>query len=386
MRQIAYPAALGSCVLGAGAAPVRAAEWSITPVYSSSVDYDTNRNLAGTARGSGGTVLTVDLKLKRALEDLQFSLEPRYAFRRFTDSSLGNNGDDRSINAAMSWVGERNSLNLTASYFDQSTLSTEVLETGLVNGDTHRRAAEEDAAWSWNQTERRALTAQFSYLDVSYYGLLERARLLPGYRYPSGSVGEQLLLNERTTFTVSVFGSRLQTDTEGNSSRELGLQAGITYLWSENTKIDASLGKSNRVLTGSSSRGTDASFRLDHSMSAGRLSLAYKRSLVPYGFGFLSEQQQFTAALVYSLNTFWDYNLSFYRTQANETAVLLRLDRHNYNTLSSGLTWHPLETWSVGAQVEGSRTQTADLESKPVKRWRGSVTFTWSALPKSRSW
>src|SRR5581483_5569415 len=126
-----------------------------------------------------------------------------------------------------------------------------------------------------------------------------------------------------TTFTVSVFGSRLQTDTEGNSSRELGLQAGITYLWSENTKIDASLGKSNRVLTGSSSRGTDASFRLDHSMSADRLSLAYKRSLVPYGFGFLSEQQQFTAALVYSLNTFWDYNLSFYRTQANETAVLL---------------------------------------------------------------
>src|SRR3979490_3376626 len=116
MRQIAYPAALSSCVLGGGATPLWAAEWSITPNYSASVDYESNRRLLENAKGSEGTVLAVDLLFKRALEDLQFTIEPRYAWRRFTDASLGN-GDDRSVNAGINWVRERSVLNLHASYW-----------------------------------------------------------------------------------------------------------------------------------------------------------------------------------------------------------------------------------------------------------------------------
>jgi len=251
MKQIAYPAALGSCVLGAGATPAaRAAEWSITPIYSSSVDYDSNRTLLAKGKDSEATTLAVDLKLKRALEDLQLTFEPRYAWRRFTRPSLGN-GDDRGVSAGLDWTGERSILGLTASYLDQSTLVTEVLETGIANGDTHRRASQAGGSWTWNQTERRALIAQFTYLDVSYYGL-SRA-LLPGYRYPSGSVGEQFTFSERGTVTLSAFGSRLQSETEGNSNHEEGLQTEIVYLLTQQTKIDAALGKSRRVLTTGSS-------------------------------------------------------------------------------------------------------------------------------------
>src|SRR6202011_3032593 len=181
MRQIAYPAALGSCVLGAGGSPVWAAEWSITPSYSASVDYESNRRLAADAKGSDATVLAVDFRFKRALEDMEFTLEPHYAFRRFTDPSLGN-GDDRSLNAGFNSIGERSTLKLTASYWDQSTLTTELLETGIVSADTHRRASQAGAAWNWNQTDRRTLVAQLNHMDVSYYG--QAARSLPGYRYP----------------------------------------------------------------------------------------------------------------------------------------------------------------------------------------------------------
>jgi hypothetical protein len=384
MRQIAYPATLGSCVLGAGVAPpVRAAEWSLTPVYSSSVDYDTNRSLQADKKRSAATILLVDLKLKYALEDFNFTVEPHYMWRRFDKSSFGN-GDDRGVSTAMNWTGERSVVGLTASYLDQSTLVTEILETGLVNGDTHRRATEAGATWNWFQTERRSLVAQFSYPDVSYYGLSRS--LLPGYRYPSASVGEQLAFNERGSITVSVFGSRLLSSTEGNSSHEVGLQAETSYLLSEKTKVDVSLGKSRRVLTGDSSTGTVASVSVDHSLSQGKVTLAYKRSLVPYGFGFLFEQQQFSAAVSRSLTPYLDCNLALQRTQNNDTAVLLHLDRRNYNSASVGLTWHPEETWSVGTQLEGAHTQTPDIESRSVSRWRGMVSITWSPFPKSRSW
>jgi hypothetical protein len=383
MRQISYPAALGSCVLGAGAAPLRAAEWSITPSYSSSVDYDSNRRLSADEKGSDATVLGIDLKLKRALENLELTLEPRYALRRFSDPTLGN-GDDRSIAAAANWSEERSLLNLTASYFDQSTLYAELLETGLVNADTHRRQSQAGATWNWTQTERRAVVAQFSYLDVSYYG--SARKLLPGYRYPSGSIGEQFLFNERGSVTLSAFGSKLDSTTQGNSSRETGAQAEIAYALSERAKIDASVGRSTRVLSGQSSPGTDAALSFDYSLVSGRLNLTYKRSLVPYGLGFLVEQQQYTFNLARPLSPYWDTTLGFYRIQNNETAVLLGLDRRNFNDLSGGLNWHPAETWSVGALIERSWTQTADRNATPVNRWHSSISITWSPFPASRSW
>ena len=383
MRQIAYPAALGGCVFGAGASPSWGAEWSIAPRYSSSVDYDSNRRLEADGSGSSATVLLVDLQLKRALEDISFTLEPNYTWRRFTRSSLGN-GDDRNITAGSSWVREHSSLNLNASYSDQSTLVTEVLETGIINGDTHRRATQTGASWIYDQTERRAVVAQLNYLDVSYYG--KSAPQLPGYRYPSGSLGEQFAFSERGTFTLSAFSSRLQSDTQGNSSHEEGLQIEIAYNVSERTKVDASLGESRRVLTSKRSLGTDASVKLDHAMERGTLSFAYKRSLVPYGFGFLFEQQVYSATVNYPLTAYLDTNLSFYRTQADETAVLLHVDRHNYNALAGSVRWHPAETWSLGAEISGIRTQTPDVAAIAVKSWRTAVTLTWSPYPKSRSW
>jgi hypothetical protein len=383
MRQIAYPAALGSCVLGVGVSPVRAAEWSITPSYSSSVDYDSNRRLVAEGKGSGASVLAVDLKFKRALEDVEFSLEPRYAWRRFTDASLGN-GDDRTVNAGINWVGERSTLNLTASYWDQSTLVTELLETGLVSGDTHRRQGQAGANWSWNQTERRALIAQLSYSDVNYYG--QNASLLPGYRYPSGSLGERFFFSERGSVTLGAFGSMLESDTPGNSSHEVGIQAEVIYVFSEKTRLDTSIGESSRVLSGGSSHGTNASVSLNHSLFLGSICLGYTRSLVPYGIGFLVERQQLTATFVRPLTPFLESNLSFVRVQNNETAVLLRLDRRNYNSLSAGLSWHPAETWTVGARIEGVRTQLVSLAGQTVTGWRSSMTVTWSPFPKSRSW
>jgi hypothetical protein len=384
MKQIAYPAALGSCVLGGGAAPLRAAEWSITPDYSASVDYDSNRRLqVDGKKSSEASVLAVDLRLKRALENMDLTIEPRYALRRFTDASLGN-GDDRSVYAGFNWSRERSTVSLTASYFDQSTLTTELLETGIVAADTHRRLEQAGASWNWGLTERRTLIAQLSYMDVSYRG--QSAALLPGYRYPSATFGERFSFSERGSFTLSAYGSRLQSDTPGNSSHQLGLQGQIVYSLSERMNIDASIGESSRVLSGESSHGTDASVSMNYSLYSTQASVGYTRSLVPYGVGFLVQRQQFTATLTRPLTPYLESSVSFVRVQNNETAVLLRIDRRDYNSLSAGLTWRPTETWSLSARIEGVRTQLADLTGETVTAWRSSMTVRWTPFPRSRSW
>jgi hypothetical protein len=363
-------------------APLWAAQWTITPAYSSSVDYDSNRRLQRQGSGSEAGVLAVDMRFDRALENFDFSLEPHYAFRRYSDSSLGN-GDDRSIFGAINWNREKSTLNVTASYLDQSTLVTELLETGIVTGDTHRRLAQAAASWNWNQTERRTLVTQLSDMDVSYYG--QSTALLPGYRYPSGSLGERFAFSERGSFTLSAYGSILQSDTRGNSSHTEGVQGEVIYTFSELTNLDASVGESSRNLAGASSYGTDASVSLTHAMLLGKASLGYTRSLVPYGFGFLVERQQFTAAVTRSFTETVASTLSFMRIQNNETAVLLRIDRRSYDSVSLSLNWRPTPTLSVGGEIDGIRTQLPDLAGEPVKGWRSSITVTWSPLPWSRS-
>jgi hypothetical protein len=353
-------------------------------VYSSSVDYDSNRRLLTDARGTGSAILTADLRFKHALEDSEISIEPRYTLRRYTDSSLGN-GDDRSIAASLTHSRERSTEQMTASYSDQSTLISELLETGIVSIDTHRRQTQAGGTWSWSQTERRQLITQLSYIDVSYYG--EGRASLPGFRYPSGSVGERFGLSEKGSLTVSAFGSALSSDARGGSSHEYGLQAQLIYYFSELTHFDGSAGESSRLLDGVSSYGTDASLSLTRDMTRGSLALNYTRSLVPYGTGFLVERQQATASGTYQMTPYLSVNMSLLRIQNNDAAVRLGLDRRSIDNISTGLNWHPTETWSFGLQVSGIRTQTPTLfADKTVNEWRSVATLTWSPLPRARSW
>jgi hypothetical protein len=355
----------------------------MSPMYSSSVDYDSNRLLSTDARGTQAAVLTADLRFKRALENTDISIEPRYTLRRYSDSRYGN-GDERSLFAGINWQGELTTLSLTGSIWDQSTLTSELLETGIVHRDTHRLLIQGATNWIWQQTERRQLIAQFSYMDVKYYG--QGVAQLPGYRYPSGSIGERFNFTERSSLTLSVFGSELASDTQGNSSREYGMQTQVIHAFSERTRFDGSVGVSKRLLSGASSYGTDAAISITQDYTRGNLSLNYTRSLVPYGFGFLVERQQLTVSGTYRLTDYVDANISAFRIKNNQLTVALHLDRPSYDSVSTGISWHPTETWNLGVQIGGIRTQAFGSSNRTVNEWRSSATLTWNPRRSARSW
>lgn len=385
MRQLGITAAIGGYTVGAFCTQARAAEWSVAPTYNAFIDFDTNRQLRtdSTAADSGSALLGVDLRFQRALEHLIFTLEPNYQFRRFTDRSYGN-GDNRTVTAGMAWNGERTTFNLNASYLDQSTLTTETLETGLLVSDTFQHDITSSLNWTWNQTERRQLITQLSYSAVDYSGHFQD--LLPGYKYFSGSVGERFIFDELTSVTLGTYGDKLVSPIPGESSHEVGLQAELIHQFSERIDLDASVGGSRRVLGGASSFGTTASVSLSRSWEREKLSLQYLRSLVPYGTGLLVERQQYSGTLTHSFSEYLDGNLSYTQVHNNETAVLLRLDRRGYSDLNVNLTWRPLKMLSVTLRGDAIRSQLIDLAGDEVKEWRASLGLTWFPHPLARSW
>jgi hypothetical protein len=371
---MAYSKAIGcGCLLGAGVSQLSAAEWSLQPSVSWSTDFDSDRNLAIDGKGSESAVLYGDLQLKRALENTEILLEPKFAVRRYSDTVFGA-GNDRSLFASFSHIGERTHLDLTASVADQSTLTTELLGTGILQGNSHQRFKRAGGDWSWARTERGSYFLQLAYSDVSYSGA--NSVVLPGYRYPSVSLGQRFNVSERSMFSVSAFGDALLSDRAGASSREAGAQVEFSYARSERTSLDVSIGESQRTLAGVRGHGTVGALSITHKMSLGTLAAGYSRSLVPYGTGFLVERQQITASATRSLSTFVDADISVFHIQNNQSAVALGLDRLRYDTAGVGLNWRIGETWTIRPQLSTNRSQPL-RSTATVHQWAAALIVTW---------
>jgi hypothetical protein len=390
---MAYPTAIGcGCLLGAGgAAHLWAAEWSAQPSVSWTTDYDSDRSLSRQYPGSESVALYGDLKLQRASESLQIVLEPKYDLRRYSDNVYGP-GTDRSLTASLNWKGERTGLTLSGTISNATTLTTEVLETGVINGNIRQRLEQVNAQWSWARTERHQFFLQGGYTDVGYIDspyVLEGPNgplvpELPGYKYSTGSLGERFFLSERTSLSVSAFGDALHSPLPSNSSHEAGAQVEYSTSFTERLSIDASLGESRRSLAGQSSNGTNASVLITRSFELGNATLTYVRSLTPYGTGVLVQRQQTGAALTRSLQSDLDVNISLLRIQNSASTVRLGIDRAFYNNVVLGLSWRFAPSWTLAPTVTTSWT-TAFRSDQRIHEWRGALTMTWQPLASTRS-
>lgn len=392
-----YPTAIGcGCLLGAGGSShVHAAQWSLQPILSWSLDYDSSRYLTPNSSGSEQAVLSADVLLQRSMENMQLTLEPHFDLRRFSDSGYGP-GDDRNVTGTFSRSGERSQLSLTASIANQSTLTTELLQTGIIDTNTRRRTETASAELDLARTEAHLFFTQLSYLGSSYSGPPYVELELPGYRYESAAAGERFILSEHLTLSASAFGDILHSNRAGGSNHEVGGQVELSYAHSERTTFDVQIGESRRALNSAvnngttiststvSSNGTNVSASATHNYELSSLSLSYARSLVPYGNGFLVERQQLTASARRSLTPYLDADLSILRIQNNDSTVRLGLDRRYYDNGVAGLNWKVGETWTL--RSEAGTSWTPPIGSHVVvHEWRAALTMTWKPHPQVMS-
>jgi hypothetical protein len=360
-----------------------AAEWSMQPTLGWTTDYDSDRDLEPGVAGSEEAVLSADLRLQRSLENMQLMLEPHFDVRRYSDDVWGP-GDDRNLLGSFNWTGERTQLALNGSVANQSTLTTELLETGIVNTDTRRRAYQGGLEWDWSRTDRHQSFVTLNYQDVSYSGPQDVQLLLPGYKYPSGTFGERFFLSEKMTFSVSAFGDALLSEEQRASSHEAGGQVEFTYSHSEKTAFDISVGESRRSVAGTGGYGTVAALSVNHNFELSTVSLSYSRNLVPYGIGFLVERQQVTAGYTRHLTPYLDTDFTVLGVRNNESAELLGLDRKNYENAAVGLSWKMSESWTLRPQVATSWSQPIQATAT-VRQWRAQVDMTWKPLASTIS-
>ncbi len=400
MTRATCHAALGlGCMATAAAPSVRAAEWSLAPAITVGIDDDSNRLLIPDSTADQSWWLLSSAQIQRSTDTTQLSITPQVRWQHFDSDSIGAIVD-RDLSGAFSWTQERGSFSLSAASLDDSTVTTELTETGIASGDSHRRTDEASVSESYGETERSSLVVQAAYVDVSYYGALiaEPLSLLEGYRYPSASLGERFDLSDRTALTASAFADELLARLAVDDSREAGGQLELTHTFSESTQIDVSAGASARTLRtqivsdgsvslgSESSTGTVASASVTRAGELGNVALGYSRQLVPYGTGVLAERQMYTLSGKYHLTQKLDADASVLRIENNQSIVLLGAGRRSYTGAAIGLDWRPLEAWKLRGEADTMQSQTIGLVSRPVSGWRVGLTLTWAPpVPYARS-
>jgi hypothetical protein len=363
---------------------VEAAEWSIVPTMSLTMDYASNRYLVPQPVAGEGGLLNLDAHLKRATETLVLEAQPSVSLQRYTHHSASDT-DNAAINLSSTSFHEYSIYTLGAAYSDLSTLTTELASTGVVQGNTHQQQASASGSWQHRQSEQRLLTMQLGYADVRYVG--QQARLLPGYRLPNGSIAERFSLSPLTSVTLGATASQLQSSGPAGTSRDEELSVTLEHSFSDRIGALAAFGRSQRDFEGSHNGGYVGEVQLTRTDERNHWKLSYQRSVVATGFGGLVQRDAAILNLSRPLTARLSGDLSVLSSRDRNFFFfgLLQVGRR-YDSAEGGFSWISSETSTIGVHFSDDRAVVSSLVPVPVARgWRAAVSVTWTPRPRSVS-
>lgn len=348
MTRPALATALGC--LGA-LATAHAAEYSLEPSVTAHIEHNDNIRMTTAPHESvSGASLHPSLKLKYATEITELSGIGSVNFRRYSrESEL--NATDVFLNGLGRRQFATGSLGLAADYTRDSTLGTELQETGLVLTRKQRNRVNLRPDWTWQMTERSALSLGYQYTDVSYQD--GRAAGLLDYRNHAvfSSLQHDLSARDRVTGTLMYQQYRPSPSTQ--QADTTSLQAGYTHLFSETLRGTAGVGvariESQGLPTGD--RTTTRSLgnlSVGKQFETGMMSARLSREVAPSGSGGLAQTDRAGLEWTGKLQETLSLRLAgaAYRTRFVDVTVPGSNDS-TYYQLEPRLTWNATREWAL---------------------------------------
>lgn len=378
--------ALGLTVIVAVAASqgAPAAEWSVAPTVSMTIDNDTNPVLTSPAISSGGLSMSVDTRLERDTERLQLGLRPKFDLERYTDARISHT-DDESLDATATWFEtERSSFTLHSLLQDASTLYAELTQTGVIHIGQRRRDEEADGSWAYQQTERWTLQLSGSYSSSKYHGTASSS--LADYGQTLGAVTESYAYTEQLMFSLSGSAGDARTAGSEQSTRFESLNLGFRWQPTERTIISGSGGDSRQKTNGLVGTSIVGQLSASCRTELGSVALTASRQAQPTGFGIftLVEQASLTGTRQIAPQLSLSSNLSVDRDTSafHSPFVSFTFAERTYSEGFVQLSWQESPPWTLGLQILYDRSDSPRSFFVPLglhaRGWRVSLSAVWA--------
>jgi hypothetical protein len=388
-----------------------AAEWSMASSVAVRTEYDDNIRFT-TAPHSAvwGVLLAPEMKFTGKTETLDVTGGLRVSVNRYPgEREL--DSTDHAATLRSSYKSERDLLGLSIDSIRDSTLVSELLETGVVEARRQRNRLTVNPSWSRYITESTAITASYGYTGVGY-GDTSGTSLID-YRDQTATVGALLNLSERDVLNVAAYYDEFETQPKTFKADTYGVQLRYDRAFSETLHASLAVGARNTRSTLSaqglvcdgpvlfglcfgnlttfsavrSERSAGYTFlgSVEKKFETGLLTARVSRELNPTGVGALVQTDRFGVAwmqqLSPTLSAFVDG--SIYRSRYVGSFVTASNSR--YFRIEPRVTWRLTDSWTL---VGGYSYSHVRYENTSVAASANVVyavlSYTWPRFAVSR--
>ncbi|NOZ37753.1 MAG: hypothetical protein GXP11_06770 [Gammaproteobacteria bacterium] len=388
-------------------ATTQAAEWEISPTFRFKAGYDDNLRLStdneissAEATFSPSAIFSVATPTSGASGTIRFD------FRRFeNDSDLDDNNSRVEINSFQTL--ERSRLGLDLGFIKDTTLDTQLEATGIAVDRVRRQNITASPNWTYSFNERTQASISYSYIDVEYLNTTD-ARFV-NYTLNSAQTSLTRVMNEQTTTSVTLSGSRTNTDNDVKSTN-INLQGGASYQFSETlsgslfvgirrtgtdfsqtSQIPILLGNSIIIITlppqnvSNSSSGSTFDASLAKTFLRGRIGLTASRNISSDFNGQPIEVTRLGSTNLYRFSGTLSasLNFSFYRSKSSND-IASRLNR-NYVQIEPTFIWALKKFWSLSGSYRYRKQTFKDISDDAIQNAAYlTLAYRWPRIAVSR--
>ncbi len=369
-------------------------------------EYNDNINLTALPHNAvWGSILTPSIKLSSSTEVSQTSASVLLNLNRYTGAT-GLDRNDQFYTLSSNYKTERDIWAGDFSYTRDSTLSSELSQTGIVLTRAQRSLLSLAPSWTRMLSERTSLKLGYQFNNVSYAG--GTAFGLVDYTNHAVEADWMYQATENDLVNMSVSYSRFQTANASYTANTVGVQGGLTHSFSETMKGTVLLGVNQSkstlksqslqlvsifplVFTQVQSTQTSSnlvpvvSATLNKQFETGSINGSASRQLVPGGNGSLVETDRLGLDATHNFNErlAGSVNGAVYRSRYIGDAVSAASSR--YYELVFNLDWQMSERWKLESGYRYARVTYQNSSVVPVSNLiYASIRYDWPKISVSR--
>jgi hypothetical protein len=276
-----------------------AAEWSIEPRVGVNAFYDDNFLLRTIgAKSESAVVISPAAKFSRKTETTGISIDTRFDFYRFPGSDTLNT-NDANLQFSGSTRTERSQWQLDVGFKRDSTITSELEDSGRVDIRRRRELKSFSPSWSYLLSETSRLQLGWTYNQADYDALPSE---FLDYRYNVLSANWFRQLDERNQLQVSFSRTVYEVDDINFKSTTNGIQAGLIRNFSPLLTGTILLGGRRTDSNGSSNNGALVLISAVYKGERLKLDASLSRDVQPSSLGQLNQSDRLSFSAKYSFD------------------------------------------------------------------------------------
>jgi hypothetical protein len=274
---------------------VEAAQWSAESSVRGGFEYHENLLLrTGDVDQVIGSNVDLSARLAWRTESRELWAAPRLRFLRYEEMEALDS-DDQFLDLGCEFRRERAAWGLSASLARDSTLTSELEDTGFVSANKRHERASMTASGGWNYSERGQLgvlasAQEHRYLDAVNTGLVD-------YQYANGAVWMSYALSERSRGGAQLSWGSFEVESPGADTTDQAARLTFAYAFAPHLRLNITGGRIRVASTGRSEQGTAYSIELQREGELTDWRLSAERDVSPSGRGVLVRRDDFVMTL-----------------------------------------------------------------------------------------